>query len=142
MIPKDSQLIVDVNYMDTAHDKEVMGGAARIAFDMVTASTGPNAPQTPCVDKTDDACMSMSCPDLIADYVEFTKQTLTLAKPMEAYKFKTGPPSVIFPPFMEPALANNTTNYYDDLAIGELISDEIYAAHHYICGDSRVRECR
>lgn len=122
------RLVVDANYMGTAHDKQVMGGAARIAFEMVTARTGSMAPQTPCVDKTDDACMSMSCPDLIADYVAYTKKTLSLVKPLEAYKFRTAPASVIFPHFIEPALANMTN---DDLAIGELIREEIVAGQHF-----------
>jgi GMC oxidoreductase len=122
------ELVVTVNYMTTTHDKTAMGKAARVAFEMLTSHTGPTAPQKPCANKADKQCMSKSCPDLIADYVVFTKRILRLVMPRQSRKFKSAPASVAYPQFLEPALADKAN---DDEAIGELLSDEIFAAHHF-----------
>jgi choline dehydrogenase-like flavoprotein len=121
------RLQVDVNYMATAHDIEAFGAAARVGFGIMTSFTGPAAPQTPCADKNDAACKSMSCPDLIADYIDYTKKTLGKINPAAAEKIRAAPASVIYPQFLEPALADNTA---DNTTIGELLKEEIFAAHH------------
>jgi choline dehydrogenase-like flavoprotein len=47
---------------------------------------------------------------------------------LRAKKFKAAPASVAFPQFLEPALADKAN---DDAAIGDLLSDETFAAHHF-----------
>jgi choline dehydrogenase-like flavoprotein len=123
------QVNVDVNYLTTDHDLRAFGAAVRTGFGIVTAHTGATAPQLPCKDKTDAKCMSTSCPELIADYIDYTRGVLKLLLPKEAYKMKAAPASVIYPQFIEPALAN--ISYDDDLVFGKFIRDDIFAAHHF-----------
>jgi choline dehydrogenase-like flavoprotein len=123
-----------VNYMSTSNDRKAIGKAARVAFDMLTSHTGPTAPQRPCANKADQQCMSKSCPDLFADFESFARKTLKVIMPLRAKKFKSAPASVAFPQFLEPALADKAN---DDAAIGDLLSDEIFAAHHF-AGTSAV----
>jgi choline dehydrogenase-like flavoprotein len=120
------RLKVNVNYMSTTSDIESLGALARVGFGIMTSLTGPAAPQTPCVDKNDEACMAMSCPDLIAAYEDYTKKTLKEVNPTAAEKLESAPASVIYPQFVEPALANST----DDMTVGKLLREQIFAAHH------------
>lgn len=120
-------LIVDVNYLDTDKDLQAFGAAARAGFRLVTSHTGPSAAQLPCTDKKNSTCMSLSCPDHIADYVNYTRSVLKIVKPAQAYKMTAAPASVVYPQFLEPALADPTN---DDKAIGKLVKEQIFAAHH------------
>jgi GMC oxidoreductase len=127
-------LVVTVNYMSTSNDRKALGKAARVAFDMLTSHTGLTAPQRPCENKADQQCMSQSCPDLLAGFESFAKKMLGVIMPRRAKKIKSASASVAFPQFLEPALADKAN---DDAAIGDLLSDEIFAAHHF-AGTSAV----
>jgi hypothetical protein len=128
------ELVVTVNYMRTSNDRKALGKAARVAFDMLTSHTGPTAPQRPCVNTSDQQCMSQSCPDLLAGFESFAKNMLKVTMPRRAKKIKSARASVAFPQFLEQALADKAN---DDAAIGDLLSDEIFAAHHF-AGTSAV----
>lgn len=127
-LDSDGRLVVDGNYMSTANDKNAMGRAARVGYEMLLSHTGPTAPQLPCIDKKDKACMSKSCPDLIADYVVTTRTVLKIMMPRQAKIFKSAPASVAYPQFLEPVITNTSATDDD---IGELIKDEVFAAHHF-----------
>ena len=100
---------------------------ARVAYKLVTLNTGPTAPQAPCADKNDEACMSMSCPDILAQLGVDTKKELGIVKPADATMIRTAPASVVAPQYLAQLLASST----DDMANGEVLSEDIFSEQHF-----------
>lgn len=125
---QNGQVKVDVNYLATDIDLQAFGATIRTAHEVMSSFTGRTAMQQPCADKTDTECMKQSCPELIKDYVDYTYRTLRLAMPSQASKMRLAPASMLYPQFVEPALADENN---DDLAIGKIVRDDIFAAHHF-----------
>jgi choline dehydrogenase-like flavoprotein len=119
---------VDVNYLSTDLDLQAFGATVRTGHEVMSSFTGRTALQQPCADKTDRRCMKQSCPELIKDYVDYTYNTLRVAMPGQASKMRLAPASMLYPQFVEPALADENN---DDLAIGKIVRDDIFAAHHF-----------
>lgn len=125
---QNGQVKVDVNYLSTDIDLQAFGATVRTAHEVMSSFTGRTALQQPCADKSDEECMKQSCPELIKDYVDYTYNTLRLAMPSQAKKMLLAPASMLYPQFVEPALADKNNS---DLAIGKLVRDDIFAAHHF-----------
>jgi choline dehydrogenase-like flavoprotein len=119
---------VDVNYLSTPEDLTAFGASVRTTYKIMSSFTsGPGAIQQPCADGDDKECVSQSCPNLIKNYVDYTYNALRIAMPLKARKMKRAPASMLYPQFVEPAIADVSNTDYD---IGTITSDDIFAAHH------------
>jgi hypothetical protein len=103
---------VDVNYMDTSHDKTAIGYGVRQARNLITSITGPTATQRPCDDPKTEDCLSTSCPEI-----------QTRVNPFSG----GGTPSTIFPGSIETALLSSE----DNEQAGSLLREDVIAAHHF-----------
>jgi choline dehydrogenase-like flavoprotein len=128
------ELRVDVNYLATDVDLEAFGATIRTTHEIMSSFTGPASLQRPCVDKKNQTCMSNSCPELIKDYVDYVHSAVKLATPSFASRIRRAPASMLYPQYVEPALANKNN---DNLYMGKILKDDIFAAHHF-AGSSSI----
>lgn len=121
---KFGRIHVDVNFVDTEADKEALGQATRVGFEVATSIEGPAAPQQPCADDAPAECRENSCPDILGSYFASSQDLLGFIAP--GVDLPPNPISVVQPGMIENTISTRSS----DADIGETVKDVLIAAHH------------